>query len=82
MGRARSHRSKYRHWRTIAFAGVFSFAATLLAMEILSARAISLTSPTIIVATVAGSLFGVCIAGAVSGWHIRRKLAGQNQLLD
>jgi diguanylate cyclase (GGDEF)-like protein/PAS domain S-box-containing protein len=82
MARARSYRLKYRHWRTIAFAGVLSFASTLLAMEVLSVRAVSLTSATVILATVAGSLVGVCVAGAISGWQIRRKLAGQNQLLD
>jgi diguanylate cyclase (GGDEF)-like protein/PAS domain S-box-containing protein len=72
----------YRHWRTVAFAGLFSFAFTLLAMEVLSVRAMSLTSLTVALATVAGSLFGVCVAGAISGWHIRRKLANQNRLLD
>ena len=61
---------------------MFCFAFTLLAMEILSARAMSLTSLTVVLAAVAGSLLGVCVVGAISGWHIRRKLASQNLLLD
>ena len=82
MARARSYRPKYRYWRTVAFAGLFGFAFTLLAMEVLSTRAMSLTSLTVVLAAMAGSLFGVCVVGAISGSRIRRRLGKQNILLD
>jgi diguanylate cyclase (GGDEF)-like protein/PAS domain S-box-containing protein len=82
MARARSYRPKYRYWRTVAFAGLFGFAFTLLAMEVLSTRAMSLTSLTVVLAAMAGSLFGVCVVGAISGSRIRRRLGKQNLLLD
>jgi len=79
---ARSYIPKYQHWRTVAFAGLFCFAFTLLAMEILSARDVSLPSLTVALAAVAGALLGVSVAGAVSGSRIRRTLASQNVQLD
>jgi PAS domain-containing protein len=82
MARARSYRPKYRYWRTVVFAGLFGFAFTLLAMEVLSTRAMSLTSLTVVLAAMAGSLFGVCVVGAISGSRIRRRLGKQNLLLD
>jgi diguanylate cyclase (GGDEF)-like protein/PAS domain S-box-containing protein len=82
MARARSYRPKYRYWRTVAFAGLFGFAFTLLAMEVLSTRAMSLTSLTVVLAAMAGSLFGVGVVGAISGSRIRRRLGKQNILLD
>ena len=78
MARARSYRPKYRYWRTVAFAGLFGFAFTLLAMEVLSTRAMSLTSLTVVLAAMAGSLFGVCVVGAISGSRTRRRLGKQN----
>jgi PAS domain-containing protein len=51
-------------------------------MEIIDSCSLSLTSLSIALAVVAGSLFGVCMAGAISGWHIRRKLSEQNMRLD
>jgi diguanylate cyclase (GGDEF)-like protein/PAS domain S-box-containing protein len=74
--------SNYRHWRRVASAGVLGFAITLVVMEIIEAYLVSLTSLSVALATVAGSLFGVCLAGAISGWRIRRKLASQNMQLD
>ena len=74
--------SSYRHWRRVASAGVLGFAVTLVAMEIIEAYLVSLTSLSVTLATVAGSLFGVGLAGTISGWRIRRKLASQNMQLD
>ncbi len=51
-------------------------------MEIIGAHSQPLTPLSIVLAVIAGSLFGVCLAGALSGWHIRRKLASQNMQLD
>jgi len=82
MARTRSYRNMYRHWRRVAFAGVLGFAVTLVAMEMLSVRSVSLTSLSIALAAVAGALFGVSVVGAISSWRIRRKLAGQNMQLD
>ena len=82
MAATRSYRIRYRHWRRVAFAGVVCFAVTLFAMEILAVRAVSLNSLSIGLATLAGSLLGVCVVGAISGWRIRRRLANQNLLLD
>ncbi|MGA2565596.1 MAG: hypothetical protein ABSF41_02080, partial [Pseudolabrys sp.] len=61
---------------------MLGFAVTLVVMEIIEAYLVSLTSLSVALATVAGSLFGVCLAGAISGWRIRRKLASQNMQLD
>jgi diguanylate cyclase (GGDEF)-like protein/PAS domain S-box-containing protein len=74
--------TRYRHWSPVAFAGVLGFAVTLLAMEIVSTRAPSLTPLSIALAAVSGSLLGICVAGSLSAWGIRRKLASQNVQLD
>ncbi|HTT49141.1 MAG TPA: EAL domain-containing protein [Pseudolabrys sp.] len=82
MARTRGYRIKYRHWRVVGYAGVFGFTVTLAVVEIISVRLMSMTALSVALATIAGSLLGVTLAGAISGWHIRRKLAGQNLLLD
>jgi diguanylate cyclase (GGDEF)-like protein/PAS domain S-box-containing protein len=74
--------TKYRHWPRVAFAGVLGFAVTLLAMEIVSAHALSLTPLSIALAAVSGSLLGICLVGSLSAGGIRRKLASQNVQLD
>ena len=74
--------NRYRHWRRIVSAGALGFAVTLVAVEILDVRALSLNSLSIALAAVAGSLLGVCVVGAISGWRVRRRLAGQNMQLD
>ena len=82
MANTRRHWKRYRHWQSVALAGLLGFAVTLIATEILSIRSVSLTSLSIALAAVAGSLFGVSVAGAISGWHIRRTLGERNALLD
>ena len=76
------HSTRYGHWRLVAFAGVLGFAVTLLTMEIISTRALSLTPLSIALAAVSGSLFGICLVGSLSAWGIRHKLASQNVQLD
>ena len=66
----------------VVFAGVLGFAVTLMAMEIIGAYSVSLTALSIALAAVAGSLLGVCLAGALSAWRVRRKLSEQNMQLD
>jgi diguanylate cyclase (GGDEF)-like protein/PAS domain S-box-containing protein len=74
--------TRHRHWPRVAFAGVLGFAVTLLAMEIFSTRALSLTPLSIVLAAVSGALLGICLVGSLSAWRIRRKLASQNVQLD
>ena len=50
-------------------------------MEIIDAYSVSLTALRSLTA-VAGSLLGVCLAGALSAWRVRRKLSEQNMQLD
>jgi len=76
------HSTRYGHWRLVAFAGVLGFAVTLLTMEIISTRELSLTPLSIALAAVSGSLFGICLVGSLSAWGIRHKLASQNVQLD
>ena len=61
---------------------MFGFAATLVAMEIISVRMMSMTALSVALATMAGALFGIAVVGAISGSQIRRKLASQNMQLD
>ena len=73
---------KYRDWRIVVFAGVLGFAVTLVAVEIIDSFSPSLTSLSIAVAAVAGSLVGVCLAGLFLAWRVRQKLSEQNMRLD
>ena len=82
MARTRRYWVKYRHWRVVAYAGALGFFLTLMAVEAVNVYAQPLTPLAIVLAVVAGSLSGVCVAGALSGWHIRRRLSGQNRQLD
>ena len=72
----------YRHWRMVTFAGALGFVVALMAAEAVDAYSQPLTSLSIALAVVAGSLLGVCFTGAISGWHIKRKLSEQNMRLD
>ena len=51
-------------------------------LEIIDAYLLSLTSLSIALTVVAGSLLGVCLVGAISSRHVRRKLSEQNMRLD
>ena len=82
MARTLRYWVKYRHWRVVVYAGALGFFVTLMGIEIIGAHSQPLTPLSIVLAVIAGSLFGVCLAGALSGWHIRRKLASQNMQLD
>jgi PAS domain-containing protein len=73
---------KYRDWRIVVFTGVLGFAVTLVAVEIIDSFSPSLTSLSIAVAAVAGSLVGVCLVGLFSAWRVRQKLSEQNMRLD
>ena len=82
MIRTLKHLGNYRHWRVVGFAGALGFVVTLMTVEAIDAYSRPLTSLSIVLAVVAGSLFGVSLAGSISGWHIRRKLSEQNRRLD
>ncbi len=66
----------------VIFAGALGFVVALIAVEAVNAYSQPLTSLLIALAIVASSLFGVCVAGAISGWYIRRTLSEQNMRLD
>ncbi len=79
MLRKLKHLGNYRHWRMVGSAGALGFIITLTAVEAINVYAQPLA---IALAAVAGSLFGVCVAGAIAGWHLRRKLGSRNRQLD
>ena len=72
----------YSHWRLVLFAGALGFLVALMAAEAVDANSQPLTSLSVALAVVAGSLLGVCFTGAIPGWHIKRKLSEQNMRLD
>ncbi|HEY1311111.1 MAG TPA: diguanylate cyclase, partial [Pseudolabrys sp.] len=72
----------HSHWRLVAVAGALGFVVALMVAEAIDSYAQPLTSLLIVLSVFAGSLVGVCLAGAVSGWHIRRTLREQNMRLD
>ncbi len=73
---------KYRHWRMVSFAGALGFVIALTAVEAIDARSQSLTSLSVALSVVAGTLFGMCLVGGISGLLIRRTLSSQNRQLD
>ena len=73
---------KYRDWQMVVLAGVLGFAVTLAVMEIVEAYSVSLTSLSIALAAVTGSLLGICLVGAISAWRVRQALSEQNRRLD
>ena len=82
MFRTLKELGKYRDRQMVVLAGVLGFAVTLAVTEFINAYSVSLTSLSIALAAVAGSLFGVCMAGAWSAWRVRRTLSEQNVRLD
>jgi len=83
MSRVLRYWRGYRHWRVVAFAGALGFIVTLLAMEAADNYfSQPFTSLSVALAVAAGSLFSVTMAGALSGWRIRRRLSEQNMRLD
>ena len=73
---------KYRDWQMVILAGVLGFVITLAVMEMINAYALSLTSLSIALAAVTGSLSSICVAGSFSAWRVRQKLSEQNMRLD
>src|SRR5665213_1522104 len=82
MRRTLKSLGSYSHWRLVIFAGALGFVVALMAAEAVDAYSQPLTSLSIALAVVVGSLLGVCFTGAISGWHIKRKLSEQNMRLD
>jgi diguanylate cyclase (GGDEF)-like protein/PAS domain S-box-containing protein len=82
MRTTRKYWRKYPESRTVAFAGAVGFAVTLIVVEIINSYSVSLTSLSIALAAVTGSLIGVCVVGAYSAGRVRRKLSEQNERLD
>jgi diguanylate cyclase (GGDEF)-like protein/PAS domain S-box-containing protein len=78
----RKYLSKYRNWRMAILAGVLGFAVSLSIMMLIDAYSVSLTSLSIALAAVVGTLFGMSAVGAVSSLRVRRKLSEQNMRLD
>ena len=82
MRQTQNNVESYRDWRMVVLAGVLGFAVTLAGMEIIDAYLLSLTSLSIALATVTGSLSGICLVGSFSAWRVRQKLSEQNMRLD
>jgi diguanylate cyclase (GGDEF)-like protein/PAS domain S-box-containing protein len=64
------------------FAGVLGFLITLAVVVVIDAYSVSLTTLSISLAAVLGSLLGMSLAGALSAWRIRLKLAEQKLRVD
>jgi len=82
MRQTQNNVESYRDWRMVVLAGVLGFAVTLAVMEIIDAYLLSLTSLSIALAAVTGSLSGICLVGSFSAWRVRQKLSEQNMRLD
>ncbi|MEJ2434735.1 MAG: diguanylate cyclase, partial [Pseudolabrys sp.] len=72
----------YRDWRIVALAGVLGFALTLALMVAIDFLSVPLPLLSIALAAVVGSLFAVCVVGAVTTLRMRAKLSEQNMRLD
>jgi diguanylate cyclase (GGDEF)-like protein/PAS domain S-box-containing protein len=81
MIRVLKYFGKYRGWRMVTIAGVLGFAVTLAVMEIIDVYSVSLTSLSIALAAVAGSLSGMCVVGSLSALSVKQKLSEQNMRL-
>ncbi len=66
----------------VCAAGVLGFALTLVVMAVIDAYSASLTSLSIALAAIIGSLVGMCVVGAILAVHVRQKLSEQNIWLD
>jgi diguanylate cyclase (GGDEF)-like protein/PAS domain S-box-containing protein len=75
-------KERFRGWRLTAIAGVLGFAATLAATVAIDSYSHSLNSLSTGLATLVGSLFGICIVGSISAWRVRQALSDQNMRLD
>ena len=64
------------------FAGVLGFGFALAVMTTINAYSVSLSSLSIALAAVVGSLFGMFVVGSVSAWRVRRKLGEHYSRLD
>ncbi len=73
---------RFKHWQMVVLAGALGFVLTSAASLTVDAFSKPLSSASIVFVTVIGSLCGVCLAGAISGWSMRRKLAQRNNQLD
>ena len=82
MRQAQKDVERYSDWRIVAFAGVLGVAITFAVMKIIDAYSVSLTSLSIALAAVTGSLSSICVAGSFSAWRVRQKLSEQNMRLD
>src|SRR5450756_2005638 len=82
MPQAQKDMERYSDWRIVAFAGVIGVAITFAVMEFINAYSVSLTSLSIALAAVTGSLSGICLVGSFSAWRVRQKLSEQNMRLD
>ena len=74
--------AKYRDWSQVHIAGALGFAVTVLAMAIVDIYAVSPTSLSIALSGVVGALLGICIAGSMAAWRVRRALREKNRRLD
>ena len=82
MQQARKHTGLYREWPMALFAGVLGFGFALAVMTAINAYSVSLSSLSITLAAVVGSLFGMFVVGSVSAWRVRRKLGEHYSRLD
>jgi oleate hydratase len=82
MFRVLKYLGRNRDWRMVSIAGVLGCAVTLAAMEIIDAYTASLTSLSIALAAVAGSMFGMFLVGSLSALRVKQKLSEQNMRLD
>ncbi len=82
MSRTLKNVGKYRDWPMVVCAGAVGFAVTLAVMEVIDAYSASLTSLSIALAAVVGSLLAMFMAGLAAAARVRQKLGEQNMRLD
>jgi len=82
MIRVLKYFGKYRGWRTVGFAGVLGFAGALAGMEYIDTYSVPLSSLSITLAAVVGSLFGMAVAGSLAAFRVRQKFTKHNIQLD
>ena len=82
MVRTLKNFSRYRDRRLVITAGVLGFAAALAATEAVYIYLVPLTDLSIVLAVIAGALFGICLIGSLSAFQIIQKLSAQNMRRD
>ncbi|MBI2714967.1 MAG: EAL domain-containing protein [Rhizobiales bacterium] len=82
MFRLRKNLGEDSDWRISSLAGLLGFALTAAAMEIVSAYSVPLTTSSIILSAVIGSLLGMSLVAQRSALCVRHKLHEQNKWLD